>query len=501
MDECIEYPEHGSGTVVAFTAIDPEEEPVSWTLDTNSLVDNLFEIEGGRLTFITPPDFENARDSGTNNEYDVTVIASDGSPDSDDTTRSVKVTVTNVEEPGTIALSTVQPKEGVVLTATLTDPDTVTTNSVTWQWERSGRASGPWTDVDDEDTTDTVEGKGDSYTPITDDVGMYLRVTATYDDGHCAACDPKKMANAISVNSVEVEDYVNQNPVFKDAEGVEIGDGIERSVAENSPAGTAVGVPVTATDQAEFGPDVLTYSLGGGDADSFSIDRGTGQIRVGRGTAIDYEDSNNIDKQYAVTVTATDSSGATDPIDVTIKVTNVDESPTITEGRTAIDYPEIIDNSEPGQVGGNSNDYEATDPEDNPGKDDSPGALRWSLSGPDADKFTIGNGIGDRGKLNFKEAPDYEARSDANRDNHYSVTVEVTDRGRNKATQDVVVTVTNEEEAGAFTVSNRFARVDNKVTATLIDGDTPLSNISWIWQVGNTTVSPVLYIYPQDRGQ
>ena len=124
MDECIEYPEHGSGTVIAFTAVDPEGEPVSWRLDTNSLDDEYFNVEGGRLTFKTPPDFEDARDSGTNNEYDVTVIANDGT--STPTTRSIKVTVTNVEEAGTVALSSVQPKEGVALTADLTDPDGVT---------------------------------------------------------------------------------------------------------------------------------------------------------------------------------------------------------------------------------------------------------------------------------------------------------------------------------------------------------------------------------------
>ena len=29
---CIDYPEHGSGAVVAFTAVDPEEEDVTWAL-------------------------------------------------------------------------------------------------------------------------------------------------------------------------------------------------------------------------------------------------------------------------------------------------------------------------------------------------------------------------------------------------------------------------------------------------------------------------------------
>ena len=92
----------------------------------------------------------------------------------------------------------------------------------------------------------------------------------------------------------------------------------------------------------------------------------------------------------------------------------------------------------------------ATDPEDNPGWKYSWETLRWSLSGRDASKFIIRNDNTDRGKLYFKEAPDYEARSDANRDNNYEVRVEVTDRGGNKATRDVVVEVTNVEEAGTI---------------------------------------------------
>ena len=35
----------------------------------------------------------------------------------------LRVTVTNVEEPGEIDLSTLQPQEGVAITATLTDLD------------------------------------------------------------------------------------------------------------------------------------------------------------------------------------------------------------------------------------------------------------------------------------------------------------------------------------------------------------------------------------------
>ena len=93
--------------------------------------------------------------------------------------------------------------------------------------------------------------------------------------------------------------------------------GLERSVAENTNAGEAVGAPIVATD-AEDG--ALTYALGGADADLFTIDEGTGQIRVGAGTALDHEADKNV---YEVTVTATDPSGASATVTVTITVTNM----------------------------------------------------------------------------------------------------------------------------------------------------------------------------------
>ena len=79
-----------------------------------------------------------------------------------------------------------------------------------------------------------------------------------------------------------------------------------------------VGAPVAATS-----PDggALTYTLGGVDAALFAIDAGTGQFRVGAGTALDYEADESV---YEVTVTALDSSGASATIAVTITMTNVD---------------------------------------------------------------------------------------------------------------------------------------------------------------------------------
>ena len=87
---------------------------------------------------------------------------------------SVTVTVDDVDEAGTLALSSTRPQKGSALTATLTDPDGVT-GTATYRWERSAGRSA-WTDI--------VGATASSYTPTSAETGHFLRVTATYTDGH-----------------------------------------------------------------------------------------------------------------------------------------------------------------------------------------------------------------------------------------------------------------------------------------------------------------------------
>ena len=78
-----------------------------------------FNIDNGVLTFKKSPDFE----ASTDNTYMVTVTITDSGGQTD--AQDVVVTRNNVEEAGTITLSTLQPVEGVEMTATLVDIDGV----------------------------------------------------------------------------------------------------------------------------------------------------------------------------------------------------------------------------------------------------------------------------------------------------------------------------------------------------------------------------------------
>ena len=115
------------------------------------------------------------------------------------------------------------------------------------------------------------------------------------------------------------------------------GDSATRSVSENATSGAAVGDPVAATDADN---DTLNYTLEGDDAGSFAIDAGTGQITVGAGTTLDY----GARPAYVVSVTATDPSGYSAAIAVTITVTDDDLG--VIGSRYDADNDGVIDKAE-----------------------------------------------------------------------------------------------------------------------------------------------------------
>ena len=292
--------EAGTRFVGTYGATDPESATIAWQPLAGSDADKFeFNTSNGRLAFKAAPDFEDA-DRGGDNEYDVTLSVSAGGHT---ITFDVEVTVTNKEEPGMLALPATQPQAEADYTATLSDPDVV--QSTTWTWERALNRSGPWT---------AVSGSADStttsvYTPVTDDVGYYLRATAAYTDGH----GPNKSLLAVSNNPVRAKPVTNNPPTFTETSPT-------RSIAENAGANAPVGGRVTATDP-DTG-DTVRYEFEPV-PDLFTIDSNSGQIRVAADESLDHETA----PSHIVTVKALDSSNAPATVDVTIEVTDVNEPP------------------------------------------------------------------------------------------------------------------------------------------------------------------------------
>ena len=458
----IEYAENGMGAVATYTAMDPESAAVMWSLGGVDADD--FTIANGVLSFKKSPDYETPKggSEGDSNTYMVTVRATDETMNTGE--KVVMVTVTNVDEPGMVTLSAVQPQAGTDLTATLTDPDGNPSDQK-WQWARSTSMNGSYSDISDADSM--------TYGPASQDTGYYLMAKVTYEDDEGAS----KAAMMKSANMVQAIRSPNKAPEFTDDDADATGNQTTREVTENTPAGRTVGDPVRADAQ---DGDVLTYTLmdgGNGDSASFDINWATGQILT-KGD-LDAEEG---DATYEVVVRATDPAGLpqaspavpdnSDEITVTITVTGVDEPPVV----SGDDPPEF--NETNGDITSTLASYTAIDPEG-----DTP--ITWTRSGADGSKFTITE---ETGALQFKEPkPDYENPTDANGDNVYEVTVVATAAGK-AGTKDVKVTVGNENEAGVVTLNKTQPRVGIAVTASLSDPDGRISGLTWQWESDNTDI-------------
>ncbi len=481
--EIIEYAEDRTDEVVAYTANDPEKEDISWTKGGTDADD--FDLEDGVLTFKNQPDYE------TTASYTVSVIASDGNA-ANDHTRELTINIINVDEPGTVMLSTVQPLQNTQLTATLSDDDSVTASTVKWRWATSTSPRGPWTNIK-RLASASGGARTSNYTPVKADEGFYLRATATYNDGH----GDDKIKSGVSDNPVR-KNLINDAPQFVYVEGDDIPDAngedndevgepipdsdtaVDRELQENSPAGTNVGPRVKAIDE---DGDTLTYVLGGTDVGSFDIDRQSGQISVKAGTTLNREAKTT----YTVTVTARDPSHTTgspsmDTIEVTITLIDVPEAPEITGGDTSIDYDENT------PVTTAVDTYTATDDEDDSRTPQV--ALEWSLSGTDSDMFAISAA----GALTFEEMPDYEALSNTQKSNGLKVTVTVTDSADMTDSRNVTVNVTNVDEPGTVTLSRVQPQVGTSISASVTDLDGRPSGITWKWATSTTQGTPGPFI-------
>ena len=99
-------------------ATDDDNDTLTYSLDVTSLATFDIVATTGQLQTKAALDYETGTIS-----YTVTVTAVD--PSGADDTITVTIPVTNVDEAGTVTLSSTQPVEEIRLTATLDDPDDV----------------------------------------------------------------------------------------------------------------------------------------------------------------------------------------------------------------------------------------------------------------------------------------------------------------------------------------------------------------------------------------
>ena len=431
-DDSSFYVENSTVAVGTYTLEGTAADTAKWSLGGADGSDHfMLEMVDGSdtsrmLKFSSTPDYEMPRGmamSDTNtNTYMVTVKAEAGG---EMEMMEVTVMVTNMEEAGTVTLDPARPSVGTAITATLADDDIVE-GTVMWQWASADAMAGTFTNISDANSA--------TYTPVDDDAGMYLRATATYDDGYDDGNTAMKVAETavsqLAVNGLaEVEHLEN---------------------VTNVAAYTASGAAS------------VQWSLLGDDAGDFNINGGQLTFR----TSPDYEDpaDANTDNVYMVTVVAT-AGDLTDDQDVTVTVSNVDELGTLA-GDGSLTYAE----------GGTAavGTYMVS------GGDGST-TINWSLDGADASQFML-DGTGMSRMLNFRSAPDYEdPMGGANDDsNTYMVTVKA-EAGGEMEMMEVTVMVTDVNEAGTVTLMSTSLVVGSEVTASLTDLDGGVTGTTWQW--------------------
>ena len=209
-------------------ATDAESDPLTYSLDPAGELSFDIVVTTGQLR--TKADLNHEM----TDTYIVMVTATDTAGGTD--TIRVTITVNNVDEPATVTLSSLQPLVAIPLTATLDEPDQIR-GDVIWSWERSPNGASDWNPISG--------ATSDIYTPVADDVGNYLRATASYFDEEAQG----QSALAISANAVEMAPGRNK-PVLREHPTA------TRSVPRNTPAGRNIGAPLSATDADNDAPDL-----------------------------------------------------------------------------------------------------------------------------------------------------------------------------------------------------------------------------------------------------
>ncbi len=566
----IKFPENSEAAVADFTAVDPEGRSLAtWSIAEDAdlpvgdvaVVDNadaaLFDISSaGVLTFNDEPDFEMPRGEdlslANTNTYQVVIAATDSQQT---TYEKVEVEVTNEEEAATtdIELNLVQPREAQPVTVVYTDgegnpyldenglsitpaagatlsgimdPDmgkddvdetAIPAEDVAWQWSRGASKNGSFTDI-----TEAENGTRNqiSYNVIDADRGMYLRVTATYQDGHGKG----KTLTADSLFPASPHRADTIAPSFpSDFDRVMDGEqGPSAEVADGAGEGTNVGSPVGG--RAESG-ERLTYSIAAeassttdSHTDLFQIDRATGQVSVGLDKTVNpFSDLNTLvpgpkpaaaDNEITITIMIIDGAPAhigddpddpgtdiniphtaTVPMTITVKP-EVDEPPVFTEDKTSHEYAENKAQEEIESVLYNHVDtFNAYDPE----AVTVDGTVSYELTGTDKDAFTTVPDSPDPGNLilAFTNQPDYEKPGDANKDNIYEVTLtaSATSLGETEKSTPLHITVEviNVNEDGVVSMSAREPRIGVPISAMVdSDDDGRVTGVSWQWERDTT---------------
>ena len=228
------------------------------------------------------------------------------------------------------------------------------------------------------------------------------------------------------------------------------------TVTEGETAVATLAADDSDTDDA----DLVWSKTGGADSDAFTLSS-AGVLAFA--AAKDYEDPDDSDSDgsYEVSVQVSDGTD-TDTADLVVTLANAIELTEIT-GPAAVSFAE--------NGGGRVATFSASSDADRDG-------VQWTISGDDADHFTIDSPPGalrfhiDPVSPNiFPGPPDFEDPDDADTSNDYSITLLALVGSEITSPFSVTVTVTDVDEPGELSLSDTTPSVGTALTLTLTDPD------------------------------
>ncbi|MEP3480815.1 MAG: cadherin domain-containing protein, partial [Fuerstiella sp.] len=418
--------------VATIVATDADGETLTFSLsDAQDGASFVIDPDTGVLSFREAPDFENPNSLNGTNVYDVTVRVTDGNTT---TLQTFWVTVTDVDETGggnnvptfdnLAENEVIEVNEGTVnvrdLNATDLDGDTITfsfSDGINTPGDGPNQDPGLF-NLDPNTGELTFRVAPDFENPADADGDNEYQVTVVISDGQSA------VERDITIRVLDVDEGGSNNaPTFTNVE-----EGGIVTVPENT---TFVG-DANGTDP--DGDDVTFSIAGGTDAALFQVDAATGVVTFIN--APDYENplDSDGDNDYNIVLRISDGTLVEDR-NVVVRVTDVTEggsnnAPSFTnvaEGQN-VTVPENTT-----FVG----DANGVDPD---GDD-----VTFSIvGGDDSGLFSIDASTG---VVTFITAPDFEAPTDADGNNVYSLTLRISD-GTLFQDRNVTVTVTDTNEGG-----------------------------------------------------
>ena len=378
---------------------------VVWTVEGADATAFMIDRSTGRLTMVAR-DYEDPADTGRDNDYEVTVRATD--EDENTASLSIAVVVTDVVERSTVRIDGLSDD-----TVAENDPWRSPTPAATAAigpvtWTKEGVDAGQF-EIDSNAGNLTLPGQ-DYEAPADDNEDNVYRVTVKATDS-----DANQASRTIRIT---VTDTVEAAEL--------IIDGL-------AGASTPENVPWTSSAPTVTGAiGSVTWSKAGADADDFSIDARIGVLTL---PARDYESPSDDDDDnvYEVTVWVTDADDNRASVVVSVSVTDSAET-------SNVDIVGLADESTPENAAWTSPAPRATG---------AIGTVSWDKEGADASLFDIDSS----GGILTLPSQDYEAPWDADRNNVYAVTVKATDSDGNADAQSVRVTVTDQREISTVRVS------------------------------------------------